>query len=103
MKIRRMEENDIEAVKDVYAEAFERNRSSLKYYPGFDTYVGFCIDQGYAFVAEDEDKAVGIIFGYIKPDAFRGRAAYIEVLAVIPEYQNRGIGKSLISKIEIPV
>lgn len=100
MHIRNMKIDDIESIKDVYADAFGFHRTGLKYYVGFSSYLEFCIQQGYAFVAEEEGNVVGYVLGYTTPDMFQGQIVYIENLAVITEFQNKGIGKALIAKIE---
>ena len=99
MKIRKVEEKDIDVIGIIYANAFEHREELIKYYQGFPQYVKFCIEQGYAFLAEEE-AVCGVILGYEKPDMLLGKVAYIELLAVAPEYQGKGYGKALIHKFE---
>lgn len=45
-------------------------------------------------VAEEDDKVVGVVFA-----SYDGRQAIIHRLAVLPEYQKRGIGSELMAKL----
>lgn len=99
MKIRRVEENDIDIIGVIYARAFDFREELIKYYQGFPQYVKFCMEQGYSFVAE-EDVVCGVILGYEKPSMLFGKVAYIELLAIIPEFQGKGYGKALITRFE---
>lgn len=100
MNIREVTEDDVKTIWMIYARAFGHHEESLKYYGGFNEYVSFCVDQKYAFVIENEIGICGVVLGYEKPDMFSGRDVYIELLAVLPEYQCKGYGKALIAEIE---
>lgn len=63
MYIRLMKIDDIECVKDVYVDVF---------------------------FAENKENVVSYVLGYTTPDLFQGRSVYIENLAVITEFQNKG-------------
>lgn len=99
MQIRSVKERDIDTIGRIYEKAFEHSEGVIKYYQGFPEYVKFCMKQGYAFVLE-EGVVCGVILGYEKPDMFVGKSLYIELLAVLPEYQGKGFGKALIQKFE---
>ncbi|MBI2010157.1 MAG: GNAT family N-acetyltransferase [Candidatus Chisholmbacteria bacterium] len=47
------------------------------------------------FVAEDQGKIVATVLG-----TFNGRRAWAHHLAVLPEYQGKGLGKTLMLKLE---
>ena len=49
---------------------------------------------GFFLVAKKEDKIIGTIFA-----GYDGRQATIHRLAVLPEYQQKGIGQSLMSEL----
>lgn len=100
MNIREVKENDIDIVGEIYAKAFGHDEKIVSYYKCFSEYVNFCVKQNYAFVAEDKAEICGVILGYEKPDWFDGKNLYIELLAILPEYQGKGYGKALIDKIE---
>jgi ribosomal protein S18 acetylase RimI-like enzyme len=100
MNIREVTEQDIGSIGKVYAKAFAHNEKILNYYTGFDQYVIFCMEQAYAYVAENDEGICGVILAYEKPDIFEGKNVYIELLAILPEYQSKGYGKALIDKIE---
>ena len=46
-----------------------------------------------------EDTVCGVLLAYEKPDIEWGKVLYIELLAVLPEYQKKGIGTELLNKI----
>lgn len=57
-------------------------------------------DHFFAVVAEDSAQVVGGLTGYILPPYYNTRAlAYIHDLAVLPDYQRKGIGRQLIRHI----
>ncbi|MCD7827065.1 MAG: GNAT family N-acetyltransferase [Clostridiales bacterium] len=88
---------DITAVGEIYIQAFGHQPESIRFYK-LEPYVRFCIDEGYAFISEDEGRIEGFIIGYEKPDMFNGKIAYIELLAMRPEAQHRGNAKRLIER-----
>lgn len=67
------------------------------YYPGFSQYLEFHLKQKYAYIAVDDNVACGVLLAYEKPDMIFGKSVYIELLAVLPEYQKRGIGTELLN------
>lgn len=97
MAIREMAMKDVIAVGEIYTQAFNHQPESIKFYK-LEPYVQFCMDEGYAFIAEDDGKTEGFIIGYEKPSMFNGKIAYIELLAVRPEAQHRGNAKRLIDR-----
>ena len=100
VNIREAEENDIRAIGHIYTRAFGHTEEVISYFSGFGEYVRFCMKQHYAFVVEKKSEICGVILGYEKPDMINGKSVYIELLAVLPEYQGKGFGKALIEKIE---
>lgn len=100
MNIREVKENDIETIGKIYAKAFGYIEEIASCFNGFSEYVNFCVKQNYAYVIEDKAEICGVILGYVKPDLCFGKSLYIELLAILPEYQGKGYGKALIDKIE---
>lgn len=45
---------------------------------------------------EEDDAICGAVLVYETPDMFCGRSLYIEFLAVLPDYQNKGVDRALI-------
>ena len=93
MKIRRFEKKDLEAAATVHKAAFERQQMSYEWiecnskaYPRFQI-----------FVAETrENKIVGFIH-WSQKSGFRPDVVLeLEQLAVLPVFQNKGIGTRLI-------
>lgn len=91
---------NIETIGEIYEKSFEKQPGILKYYPGFNKYVTFCIDGGYAYVAIEEDIICGVLLAYEKPDMQWGKSLYVELLAVIPEFQRKGIGTDLLNRLK---
>lgn len=93
-----MKKEDIDEVANVYMKVFnlvgehwtlEIARKHIE-----SNFVGDC-----HFVAKIEDKIVGLIMG--SPLAFeRGFSLYVDAVAVLPDYQNDGIGSHLWEKME---
>jgi GNAT superfamily N-acetyltransferase len=101
MIIRKITSDDIETVGNIYLKAFDHYEGILKYFEGFNQYVSFFIKQGYSFCSVDEDICCGVGMAYETPDMYSGKTIYVDLLAVLPEYQNKGIGKSLLHSIEV--
>lgn len=100
-EIRKVTNKDTENIALIYEKAFDRPEGILKmYYPGFPDYVDFCIKQNYAYVAVEEDIVCGALLAYEIPDTMWGKVIYIELLAVLPEYQKRGIGTELLNTVK---
>lgn len=94
-------DSDLENIKKVYEKAFDRSEGILNcYYKGFSEYVDFCARQNYAYVALDEEIVCGILLAYEKPDIFYGKGVYIELLAILPEYQKKGYGTELLNRVK---
>lgn len=51
-----------------------------------------------AFVAEDENKIIGISLYYIRYSTWKGRRLYLEDLIVHEPYRGKGIGKLLLDR-----
>jgi GNAT superfamily N-acetyltransferase len=101
MIIKKITSDDIEAVSRIYLKAFEYPDLMIRCLERFDRYVSFFIEQGYAFIAFEEDAGCGVGMAYETPDIYSGKVIYVDMLAVLPEYQNKGIGKSLLHRIEV--
>jgi len=99
-EIRSVVSTDLESIKLIYEKAFDRSEGVLKYYQGFSEYVEFCIKQRYAYVAVEEDTVCGVLLAYVIPDMLAGNVVYIELLAVMPEYQRKGFGTELLNKVK---
>lgn len=100
MQIRHAVEKDLESIKVIYEKAFYGMDGILMYYPNFSEYVRNCINLGVSYVAVVEDKVCGMSFAYEVPDIECGKSLYIDILAVLPEYQKRGIGKALLNHLK---
>lgn len=98
--IREMTMDDLESVKKIYESAFERPEGILMYYPYFSEYVDFCIKQRYAYIAVEDNVVCGVLLAYEKPDMHLGKSVYIELLAVLPEYQKKGIGTGFLNRVK---
>lgn len=97
--IRRMGEEDADAVRDVEAEAFYAWAQGLgqvdpRRYRRTRANVLACWEKDPlgCFVAEEEDQVVGFILSRTW-----GGAGWLGTFAVLPAYQGRGIGKALIA------
>ena len=116
MEIQRLREEDIHHILQLCNYTLEpssEKSNDSKYYENynndpeeyhtldrnFPTYVRFCINAGYAFVAVEDGFIVGIVLAYERPDFFRGRCIFIELLGVLPRYQRRGYAKRLLEKV----
>ena len=94
LHIREMSSFDIENVSFIHEKSFERQTKSLEWitcnfkaYPRIQYYV-----------ADIEGRLVGYI-QWIQKSGFRSKVVLeLEQMAVLPEFRNKGIGKSLISK-----
>ena len=98
--IRKAVSLDIESIKKIYEKAFGRREGILQYYQGFPDYVDFCLKQKYSYVAVCEEFVCGVLLAYEKTDMEWGKVVYIELLAVMPEYQRKGFGKELLNKVK---
>ncbi len=99
-EIRKVVISDLDRIKQIYEKAFDRSEGVLKYYQGFADYVDFCIQQKYAYVAVEEDIVCGVLLAYVIPDMLAGNVVYIELLAILPEYQRKGLGTALLNKVK---
>lgn len=102
LEIRKIDvSTDVDNLKMIYEKSFEMYEGLLShYYHGFFNYINFCVKQGYAYIAILDGCECGYILAYRKPDMMLGEEIYIELLAVLPEYQRKGIGTKLLDKIK---
>ncbi|MCM1063184.1 MAG: GNAT family N-acetyltransferase [Eubacterium sp.] len=95
--IRLATKDDYDKIGGLYEKAFDYGEGFVKYcYKRFDEYLSFFVDENNAFVVEEDDTVCGAVLVYETPDMFCGRLLYIEFLAVLPDYQNKGMGRALI-------
>lgn len=98
--VRGVLESDIESIKKIYEQAFNRMEGLIdEYYPKFKEYVDFCAIQKFSYVALKDDVICGVLLACEKPDIEWGKVLYIELLAVLPEFQKKGIGTKLLHKL----
>ena len=55
----------------------------------------------FSYVAIEDDIVCGVLLAYEVPDLMFGKILYVELLAVLPEYQKRKIGINLLNKLRI--
>ena len=97
--IRLAVKDDYDKIVRLYEKAFEHREGIVaKYYTGFNEYLSFFVDRNNAFMVEEDDTICGAVLVYETPDMFCGRSLYIEFLAVLPDYQNKGVGRALIER-----
>ena len=90
MKYKVLEEQDLELMLDFVDD------ENTKYH--VDDLKKFIEDKhNYGFIAKLDNKVIGFAFGYIlvKPDG--RKVFYLDAIDVMPEYQSKGYGTSLIS------
>jgi len=94
LNIREMSSSDIENVSFIHEKSFERQTKSLEWITcNFNAYPRIQY-----YVADIEGRLVGYI-QWIQKSGFRSKVVLeLEQMAVLPEFRNKGIGKSLISK-----
>ena len=94
LNIREMSSFDIENVSIIHEKSFERQTKSLEWITcNFNAYPRIQY-----YVADIEGRLVGYI-QWIQKSGFRSKVILeLEQMAVLPEFRNKGIGKSLISK-----
>ena len=91
---------DIDAIKKIYEWAFCEMEGLIQEHFKFEKYVEFFLRHKFAYVAVEEDVVCGVLFAYEVPDLMFGEILYIELLAVLPEYQKKGIGTKLFNQID---
>lgn len=92
---------DLDTIKHVYAKAFNIHKEVLdEDCFGFPNYVKFCESQGYSYMAFIDDEPCGVLLAYIIPEMMYGEEIYIELLAVLPEYQKKGVGTALLDTVK---
>lgn len=100
-EIRRVQDTDLDKLKIICERSFDRPSGAMKFYKRFIDYVNFCRAQNYAYVAVEDGEVCGALLAYEKPDMCYGKNIYIELLAVLPEYQERGYGRKLLNAVKV--
>ncbi len=92
---------DLDAITLIYEKSFDKFEGIInKYYQGFPNYVKFCENQGYSYMAFIDDEPCGVLLAYKTPDMMYGEEIYIELLAVLPEHQKKGVGTKLLDTLK---
>lgn len=99
--IRKATNTDIDAIKKIYEWAFCGMEGLIQKHFKFEKYVEFFLRHKFAYVAVEEDVVCGVLFAYEVPDLMFGEILYIELLAVLPEYQKKGIGTQLLNQVRV--
>ncbi|MCM1498510.1 MAG: GNAT family N-acetyltransferase [Clostridium sp.] len=95
--IRLATKDDYDKIGWLYEKAFDYGEGFVQYYyRGFVEYLSFFVDKNNAFVVEEDDTVCGTVLVYEIPDMFSGCSLYIDLLAVLPDCQNKGMGRALI-------
>lgn len=102
MQIRQGNKEDIEQVLNLIRELaiYEKapqevdNTAEKMIEDGFGTHPVF----GF-FVAEEENKIIGLALYYYRYSTWKGKCLYLEDLVVTESHRNKGIGKLLFNKI----
>lgn len=92
---------DTDDIKKIYECAFYGMEGIVESYFKFDEYVEFCLKHRFSYVAIEDDIVCGVLLAYEVPDLMFGKILYVELLAVLPEYQKRKIGINLLNKLRI--
>lgn len=96
MDIRSMKDGDLDSVAELYLAAYHANWSV----PGARAYIEkfYRFEPESSLVAVEDGRIGGAILAYTFEREF-GVVLYIQELMVHPDFQSRGIGKTLIGKI----
>ena len=87
--IRNFREKDLAQVSNIIAAEFSRNYAPDFYFNLFERWNGGFL------VAEDEKGIVGVLVAMLS----RPKESRILLMAVIPEYRGRGIGKMMLAEL----
>lgn len=101
LEIRYAAKKDIEPMMDLIRELalFEKAPEEVTVSLEEFTESGFGKNPVYtSFVAEWEDKIIGMALMYIRYSTWKGRRTYLEDLIVSEDYRGRGIGKKLFDR-----
>ncbi len=94
MRIRGFEGKDLNQVLDLLDSAMPRDRLSPEIFR-YKVILQENFDPGLCLVAEEETEKVGFIFAPV-----RGDTGYLNIIAVEPGHQKKGIGTALLQEIE---
>ena len=87
--------NNIDNITSVMVSGFFKP-SGWKDYPSSDKFLLLLSNSEYKILAIDDDKY--IVVGFINALSDKVLSAYIPLLEVLPEYQNKGIGSELVKR-----
>ncbi len=93
LKIRTLNENDLDAIVEIDRKILGKSRRDY-----WRRKIGYAdIYPRPALVAEIDEKVVGFILGYVSGWEFGvpDTVGWIDTLGIDPEFQNRGIGRTL--------
>ena len=100
--IRKAEKEDCRQIMDLVNELAEFERAADEVTVDYDHFVesGFGTNPvWWSFVAEVDNKVVGIALYYIRYSTWKGQRMYLEDIVVNLDYRGHGIGKMLMDKI----
>ena len=98
MKIRKAQKEDINEIAKIFRKESYKKPYNTRFTPKLAIKKIEDLFRGEIYVAEDKDNVGGFIASKITPD--NKKRAYINEIWLKPEYQEKGIGKSLIKFIE---
>jgi len=99
MKIRKATKKDFEQIIKILRKEFEKAVKEKWTYSLAMQFVKYFSKLAVIYVAEEDKKIIGFIIGRLEPIA-QGIAMVVEGLAVDSRHQEKGVGRSLINKLE---
>lgn len=93
MKLRSIQEEDFDALLDLWNAAGLWNRGREAEWPRFQAVLKR--NPHFCFLLEDGEQVLGCIFGL-----YNGRSMSVSRLSVHPDYQKRGLGRKLLEGLE---
>ncbi|MEO8720347.1 MAG: GNAT family N-acetyltransferase [Ginsengibacter sp.] len=100
--IRRAKSHDCEAMMQLIRELAEYEKAPQEVTVTFDHFVESGFGQNpvwWAFVAEIDEKVVGLALYYIRYSTWKGQRLYLEDILVNEPWRGKGIGKLLFDKL----